>query len=67
LRLCVLVLPVGRLLSLKSEVRTKLENVMETLIVISCVRNVCLVFHIYSQCEYVFFGEYDLCYCCSVI
>ena len=58
--MCVFVLPVSRLLNLKSEVTTKLEHVIETFIEISGVSNVQLIFDIYSQCECVFFGEYDL-------
>jgi len=47
LQLCVLVLPVSRLLHLKAEVTTCVGNVIETFIVVRVVNIVQLVFDIY--------------------
>ena len=45
--MCVLVLPVSRLLNLKPEVTTCVENIIETFIVIMGVNIVQLVFYMY--------------------
>jgi hypothetical protein len=46
---CVLVLPVSKLLNLKLEITTPVENVIETFIVVSVVNTEQFVFDVYSQ------------------